>query len=65
MFTEQSGKCKICRKTSMRKLDTDHDHVTGAVRGLLCNSCNLAIGHMKDDPLIAKSAYEYLNGGML
>lgn len=64
MFNEQSGKCKICRNYSERKLDTDHDHVTGLVRGLLCISCNLAIGHMKDNPLIAKAAFEYLNGGV-
>jgi hypothetical protein len=28
----------------------DHDHVTGAVRGLLCNDCNMAFGYLHEDP---------------
>jgi hypothetical protein len=37
----------------------DHDHVTGKVRGLICRSCNIAIGAAKDNPelLIAMAKY--------
>lgn len=36
-----------CRET--RRLNIDHDHQTGKVRGMLCASCNTALGHMKED----------------
>src|SRR3990167_11087950 len=32
--------CAICGRESERSLNIDHDHETGVVRGLLCNSCN-------------------------
>ncbi len=38
----QDGKCYICGKecASGRKLSVDHDHDSGAIRGLLCITCN-------------------------
>jgi Recombination endonuclease VII len=56
---EQKGKCAICERL-MASPHADHDHETGQLRDLLCSSCNLAIGHLQDDPLIAARAYEYL-----
>lgn len=42
----------------------DHDHRTGKTRGLLCQQCNLALGHLGDDPIVAAAAFRYLmNGG--
>lgn len=40
----------------------DHDHKTGAVRGLLCDRCNHALGHLKDNPELARRAGIYLQG---
>lgn len=61
MVSACGGKCEICHEEAGERLCIDHCHETGAIRGLLCKSCNLAIGHMKDDPSRLASAIEYLN----
>ena len=44
LLTAQGGGCAICgNPPKTRRLDTDHDHKTGAVRGLLCHRCNRAL----------------------
>lgn len=50
--------CVICG--SEEKLVVDHDHKTGAVRGMLCNHCNRGLGHFRDDPLLLEFAAQYL-----
>jgi hypothetical protein len=41
MLADQGGGCAICGATPKnRRLNVDHDHKTGAVRGLLCHACN-------------------------
>jgi len=60
---EQGGKCLVCSATSScmgHKLAVDHDHKTGTIRGLLCKSCNIAIGNMHDDPQRLRNAASYL-----
>lgn len=53
--------CGICGKPPASKsLDIDHDHLTGEVRGLLCNNCNQGIGHLKDSPNNLRAAAVYL-----
>lgn len=53
-----AGKCAICQITA--DLVVDHDHSTGAVRGLLCNDCNMGIGRLKDSTDILARAILYL-----
>lgn len=55
---EQGGLCAICRREPDRWA-VDHDHRSGRPRGLLCLSCNFALGHFDDDPdrLLAAIAY--------
>lgn len=44
MLAAQGGGCAICGATpKTRRLDVDHDHLTGKVRGLLCHRCNRAL----------------------
>jgi hypothetical protein len=40
--------------------DVDHDHATGAVRGLLCGHCNKALGLLRDDPAKIEGLIHYL-----
>jgi len=58
MVQAQGGRCLVCQVVPAR-LDVDHCHTTGAVRGLLCHRCNTAIGLLGDDPnrMVALAAY--------
>lgn len=62
MLQHQQGRCHICINEFDNIPCIDHCHVSGNVRGLLCNPCNTAIGLMKDDPDIMASAISYLGG---
>lgn len=63
MFDRQGGRCAICRAVpDWKRLAVDHDHETGEVRGLLCNSCNCGLGFFKDDPHLVAQALMYLKG---
>lgn len=50
LLQAQGGVCAICGDTdTRRRLNVDHDHATGRVRGLLCNGCNTArLGKLGD-----------------
>lgn len=50
--------CVICG--SEEKLVVDHDHITGEIRGMLCNHCNRGLGHFRDDPMLLEFAAQYL-----
>jgi transposase-like protein len=63
MLEMQSFKCKICGKEhSNTKLGlvVDHDHVTGEVRGLLCDGCNRGLGFFGDSERALELAAVYL-----
>lgn len=48
MLIEQSGRCSLCTEPLVGKVDVDHDHVTGKVRGLLHHRCNVALPYIED-----------------
>lgn len=68
MLQAQNGVCRICKRPervksrngSIMRLAIDHCHVTGAVRGLLCNGCNTALGKANDDPHLLRAMADYL-----
>lgn len=69
MFEAQGGVCAICKQTEtaidntgkrIRALAVDHNHETGAIRQLLCGSCNNLIGYAREDANVLQAASEYL-----
>jgi hypothetical protein len=60
LVVAQAGKCAICGRKDDDQLHVDHDHKTGMVRGLLCGSCNRAMGLFYEDPNRFRSAELYL-----
>ena len=53
--------CEICGGTTHRKhLAIDHNHKTGIIRGMLCDSCNQGLGKFKDSVYLLQSAINYL-----
>jgi hypothetical protein len=61
MLTAQGGVCAICGDPpSYRRLDIDHDHKDGSIRGLLCPCCNNALGMLRDRWVLALRAAKYL-----
>jgi hypothetical protein len=67
MLEKQNGVCLLCADPpkgeghgASSRLHVDHDHETGKVRALLCNNCNRAIGHFRDDPELMQRASLYV-----
>lgn len=45
---KQGGKCPLCSvKLTKKNHNIDHCHTTKKFRGILCNTCNLGIGHFE------------------
>lgn len=63
MLEAQDGGCAICKTTDPRgkgRFHVDHCHDTGAVRGLLCQTCNQGIGLLQDSIDVLLDAAKYL-----
>lgn len=61
IYAAQGRVCAICRKAPRRPC-VDHDHDTGAVRGILCTNCNSGIAMLGEDPALLRAAIDYLTG---
>lgn len=69
-LAKQDGTCAICNGVNAdgRSLSVDHNHkccpprksCSKCWRGLLCQRCNHALGHFKDDPAVMRKAIAYV-----
>lgn len=62
VWVERYGNvCGICGKapSARRRLDRDHDHATGAARGVLCSRCNRYLPYFATSAWL-RAAADYL-----
>jgi beta-galactosidase/beta-glucuronidase len=70
MLQRQNSKCALCDcALNMTHLDAsravvDHDHVTGNVRGILCNECNRGLGYFHDNAAALLKAANYITNNI-
>ena len=63
LYKDSLETCNACGfkwNSEIKRLCVDHDHKSGAVRGILCSDCNLALGKLKDSPLRIKQLLDYI-----
>jgi len=69
IYDKQDARCAICgmplgKRDAAghvpRSAKLDHNHHTGQIRGVLCNRCNLGIGHFDEKPDRLRAAATYL-----
>lgn len=72
LLTSQGGCCAICQRDEpggrSGRWHIDHDHICCSgkkscgrcIRGLLCASCNMALGLFRDNPGLLVNAVAYL-----
>lgn len=69
MLWRQAHRCAICRRPEFvklrsgqpKRLAVDHDHVTGAVRGLLCHRCNVLVWALEDNHTTLAAIGSYID----
>ena len=64
MVLRQGSKCACCGTSKPggkhNQWCVDHDHITGAVRELLCKDCNIVLGLVEDSPEHLQRLTEYV-----
>lgn len=61
-LSNQHGRCALCLQpaSNIQRLDVDHDHYTGKIRGLLCRNCNMALGKLAGSVVRVTRLVDYL-----
>jgi DNA-directed RNA polymerase subunit RPC12/RpoP len=66
LLRKQKNSCALCERHESEfktRLAVDHNHISGEIRGLLCQYCNhRVIGRHRDGTLLRKMA-DYVDGG--
>jgi hypothetical protein len=70
LYEKQQGSCAICGKhiamyterggDQLQVGRVDHCHSSGKIRGLLCNKCNIGLGHFEDNVVALRNAIDYI-----
>ena len=62
LFAIQGRRCAICGTTEhgSKGWQYDHKHGVKRLRGILCWSCNVGLGHFQDDHSFLARASEYV-----
>jgi hypothetical protein len=64
LIATMPDRCEVCGVKGTwggnAGLGFDHDHLTGQIRGVLCNTCNGALGMVNDDPARLRALARYL-----
>jgi len=68
LMDKQEWRCAICSASlestnGRRATNVDHDHATGAVRGILCMLCNVMLGSAADSAERLERAAQHLKYG--
>jgi hypothetical protein len=65
ILASQNGVCACCYTSNpggtSKIFNVDHCHKTGKIRGLLCYSCNIGLGHLGDTFQSVSNAITYLS----
>lgn len=51
LIAAYTGHCHCCGTAESefsKRLSVDHDHTTGKFRGLICEGCNISLGHYEN-----------------
>ncbi len=70
MLATQDNRCATCRNAiafgdgvgvkRSEQAVIDHCHTTGKIRGILCSSCNIALGNIRDSTDTLSRMLEYV-----
>ncbi len=61
MLERQHYRCLGCQQDISKNATVDHNHTTGVVRGILCQTCNFALGSAKEDRATLRRLTAYLD----
>lgn len=66
LVEKQGNKCAICKRPLRPgKKYTDHDHLTGKARGILCPGCNTRVGMVEVNPELIFRILSYIQKGVV